>query len=286
MKRIYLFIVLIALATLQCVAQDTLRHVTPVRPSTNVVKPPPRGTDEALIRRYLNGDSAALEEERRDSLRRVYTRYPLLTDVAVGLNFIDPVLMAVGRDYASVDVHATLNMWNRLQPVLEIGVGWGKTTPEDMNFTYRAKPSIYGKVGINYNFLFKSDPKYNAFLGVRLGYSSFKYDLTDANYHNSYWDETFTFDARGIKSSALWGEVLAGLRVHIWREWSLGWTIRYHGLFNYTKSENGKPWFIPGYGPRRGSLGFTFSLSYTIPLYKKHVTEVDKKNNNEIKSRL
>lgn len=264
MNRSFLFILLLLMAVTSA-AQDSLRYITPVKPATNVVQPPPRGTSEETIRRYLAGDSAAMEQARQDSLKKAYFHYPLLTDLSVGVNFIDPVLMLLGQDYASVDVHATLNMWNRLQPTVEIGVGWGKTTPEDMNFTYIAKPSLYGKIGFNYNFLFKSEPRYQAFLGLRLGFSSFKYDITDVTYQNSYWNENVTYDSRGISSNALWGEGLAGIKVGIWRQWSLGWTIRYHGLFNYKKSELGRPWFIPGYGPRKRSLGFTVSLSYTIP---------------------
>lgn len=266
MKKIY-SIILLAIVALTAAAQDSLRYITPVKPATNVVKPPPRGTDEETIKRYLGGDSAFLEQARRDSLKRIYKHYPLLTDISVGVNFIDPVLMALGQDYASVDINATLNMWNRLQPVLEVGLGWGKTSPEDQNFTYQAKPSIYGKVGCNYNFLFKSKPLYHAFLGLRLGYSSFKFDVTDVTYRNSYWKEMITYDSRGISSNALWGEVVAGLKVNIWRQWALGWSIRYHGLFNYKKNELGRPWFIPGYGPRKSNIAFTFTLSYTIPLF-------------------
>ena len=266
MLKKLLTISLLLIAVQASMAQDSLRHVTPVRPATNVTLTPPRGTSEETIKRYLTGDSTAQQEARRDSLKRVYKHYPLLTDVAVGLNFIEPLLMAMGQDYASVDVHATLNMWNRLQPVLELGLGWAKTTPDDMNFTYRAKPALYGKIGFNYNFMYKSEPRYQAFLGVRLGYSSFTYDVTDVSYRNSYWAEATTFDIKGISSNAIWGEALAGIKVGIFKQWSLGWTIRYHGLFNYKKTDSGRPWFIPGYGPRRRPLGFTFSLSYTIPL--------------------
>ena len=45
------------------------RHVTPVKPETNQVKPPPKGTDEKIIRQYITGDTAtALAEARKDSL--------------------------------------------------------------------------------------------------------------------------------------------------------------------------------------------------------------------------
>lgn len=277
----YLMTLLVAVATW---AQDTTtvsqgRHITPVRPSTNVVKQPGRDVSPELIEQYITGDTlAAQRKAREDSVRRSYPRYPRLTSLWLGANFIDPLLMALGQDYASTDVHATLNLWNRLQPTLELGLGWGKTTPDDMNFTYRAKtrpdernftyrakPSPYVKVGVNYNFLFKSRPDYQAFVGLRLGASTFSYDV-DAHYYNSYWQEEQQFNIRGERSNALWGEVLAGLKVKIYDRWSLGWTVRWHHLFKCKNTEHGRPWYIPGYGPRSRALTFSISAYYTLPL--------------------
>ena len=252
------------------------RRVTPVRPETNTVRTPDKNLDPKYIEQYLTGDSLkAQAEARKDSLRRVYPRYPRLTDVALGINFIDPVLMAFGQDYASVDVSATLNMWNRLQPVVELGLGWAKSTPDDMNFTYRCKPSPYFKVGANYNFLFKSKPQYQVYFGVRLGYSTFNYEVTDISYKNSYWQETTSFSITNQRSHALWGELAAGLKVTLFKQVALGWSLRYHGVFSYGKSDNARPWYIPGYGKCSGSLGFTVTAYYTLPLSKSKWPAVD-----------
>ena len=270
MKRILFIFTWLLIGIAVWSQEPDQRHITPVQPPTNTTLPPAQGTKEDVIRRFLSGDTvAAAEEARRDSAKRAYTRYPKLTDITIGLNFIDLPLMAFGQDYASIDVHATLNMWNRLQPVVEMGLGWGKNNPDDMNFTYRAKPSPYFKVGANYNFLFKSDPHYQAVLGVRLGYSTFRYEVTDITYRNTYWGEDVAFSIPGQHSHALWGEAVAGLRVNIWHEWSLGWMLRYHGVFSYGRSDYSTPWFIPGYGPRRGNIAFTFSVAYTLPLTQK-----------------
>ena len=245
------------------------RHVTPVKPETNQVKPPPKGTDEKIIQQYISGDSTkALEEARKDSLRRVYHRYPLLTDLTIGLNLAEPLFMALGQSYASTDVNVTLNMWNRLQPTVELGLGWAKSDPDDMNFTYKAKPSPYFKVGANYNFLFKSSPDYQALIGLRLGYSTFGYDVTEAHHVNSYWQEDFTYDITGEHSHALWGEAGVGLKVKLWDNVAMGWMIRYHSIFNYGKSDHSKPWFIPGYGPRNSSLSVSLNICYTLPLHR------------------
>ena len=264
--RCLLPVLFIALAMVATAQEPDKRHVTPVKPETNRVQPPPKGTDEKVIQQYLSGDSAAaIAEARRDSLRRVYKRYPLLTDLSIGVNLVEPLFMAFGQSYASADVNATLNMWNRLQPTVELGLGWAKNSPDGMNFTYHGKPSPYFKLGANYNFLFKSSPDYQALIGIRLGYSTFGYDVTDVNYYGGYWQEGITYQLKGEHSHALWGEAGIGLKVKLFDRLSMGWMIRFHGIFDYGKNAHSKPWFIPGYGPRSSSLGLSLGLSYTLP---------------------
>ena len=264
--RCLLPVLFIALAMVATAQEPDKRHVTPVKPETNRVQPPPKGTDEKVIQQYLSGDStAAIAEARRDSLRRVYKRYPLLTDLSIGVNLVEPLFMAFGQSYASADVNATLNMWNRLQPTVELGLGWAKNSPDGMNFTYHAKPSPYFKLGANYNFLFKNSPDYQALIGIRLGYSTFGYDVTDVNYYGGYWQEGITYQLKGEHSHALWGEAGIGLKVKLFDRLSMGWMIRFHGIFDYGKNTHSKPWFIPGYGPRSSSLGLSLGLSYTLP---------------------
>ena len=248
------------------------RHVTPVKPETNQVKPPPKGTDENVIQQYMSGDSTAALEARRDSLRRIYKRYPLLTDLTIGVNLAEPLFMAMGQSYASADVNATLNMWNRFQPVLELGLGWAKNSPDDKYFSYRAKLSPYVKIGANYNFMFKNSPDYQAFIGIRLGYSTFGYDIDDIHYDNSYWDEHLDTSIKGERSHAFWGEAGVGLKVKLFDRVSMGWMLRYHGIFSYGKKEHSSPWFVPGYGPRGSSLGFSLSIGYTLPLHRTSAT--------------
>ena len=213
-----------------------------------------------------------MQEARRDSLRRIYTRYPRLTDLSIGVNFIEPLFMAFGQSYASADVSATLNMWNRLQPAIELGIGWAKSTPDDKNFTYKGKPSPYVKVGANYNFMFKNSPDYQAYAGVRLGYSTMGYDVTDVHYWNSYWQEEQRFDITGERSHALWWEAGVGIKVKLFDKFAMGWMVRYHNLLNHGKNKHSRPWFIPGYGPRGSSLGLSLSLYYTLPFHRRPST--------------
>lgn len=246
------------------------RRVTPVKPETNRVQPPPKGTDEKLIQQYITGDStAAVQEARRDSLRRVYTRYPRLTDLTVGVNIADPLFMAFGQSYASTDVNLTLNMWNRLQPTVELGLGWAKTSPDDEDFTtFKAKVAPYVKLGANYNFLFKNTPDHQVLLAARLGYTTFSYDYKGWTYADTD-TTTAVQDIRGERHHALWGELGIGLKVRLFSNLSMGWMLRYHGILGQTRHDLAKPWFIPGYGPRGKSLGFSLGIYYTIPASKR-----------------
>lgn len=278
-SRVAMMLVITVFMALNATAQQPdKRRVTPVNPETNRVLPPPKGTDEKIIQQYISGDSAAaIAEARKDSLRRIYYHYPLLTDVAIGINIAEPLFMAFGQSYASSDVNVTLNMWNRLQPTVELGLGWAKTTPDGMNYTYRGKPSPYFKVGANYNFMFKNSPDYKAFVGIRLGYSTFGYEVTNVHYYNSYWQEVVDYDISNMRSHALWGEAGVGLKVKLWDRIHMGWMLRYHGIFNYGKNDHARPWFVPGYGPRNNSLGFSLSILYTLPLHHDTNTNNDTK---------
>lgn len=286
MRRLYYNIMCIAFviaAAFNGYAQEQQqRKVTPVKPSTNKVLTPPKGTDEKIIQQYLSGDTAqARAQERKDSLAKIYPRYPKLTELSLGLNFGDAILMAFGQKYSSFDVSATLNMWNRFQPVLIMGLGRAKDTPDDMNYTYSSKLAPYFKIGANYNFLFKNEPKYQLYAGVRLGFSIFKYDITNVIINNPYWGEyDQNYQLKGMSSNALWGEFLAGLKVHIAGNWSLGWEAKFHGIFNYKKSDNGKPWYIPAYGTQNGKWAFGLSLYYTIPLSKDRWPVKEEKKGN------
>ena len=57
--RCLLPVLFIALAMVATAQEPDKRHVTPVKPETNRVQPPPKGTDEKVIQQYLSGDSTA-----------------------------------------------------------------------------------------------------------------------------------------------------------------------------------------------------------------------------------
>lgn len=193
--------------------------------------------------------------------------YPLWESVSVGVNFFDGIMKLAGQKYSSFDVWAMLSLHNWIQPVVELGIGMADNKPEEGNFRYKGKPSFYGKIGLNYNFLYKSNPDYQVHFGLRGSFTSFRYDITDITINSSYWDQSNHFSILDQKAHALYGEVLGGIKVKIWKNISMGWDARFRFKFKSTNGSNSSPWFIPGYGTS-SPLSATFSLIYTIPIGK------------------
>ncbi len=256
------------------------RRVTPVERSTNRTmtadelkqkKKELKAQGLSIVGDSIVADSVAME---LDTLKVKKMLYPRLTSVTIGANIWDPVMRLLGQKYGGMDFSAELSLWNRFIPTAELGFGWADNTPEDMNFTYKGKLALYGKLGMNYNFKFNSLPDYVAMLGFRAGYSSFSYDIKDITVHNGYWNQTEKIDILDQHSHATWGEILLAVKVKLFGNLSAGWAFKYHFLFNCKDNPNSEPWHIPGYGSRKGAVTGGFSLYYTLPLHKKKTDSV------------
>lgn len=186
--------------------------------------------------------------EERDTVVSPRSPYPLYNGVTVGVDFLDAILQLAGQSHASVGVSASVSLHNWFFPTIEAGLGWASHHPDGGNFHYKAKASPYLKVGLNYNFLYKSSPDYQVFLGVRAGYSHTSYDITGVTVNNSYWNQTMHPDIMDQKAHAWFGEALVGIKVKIYRNFALGWRGRYRFMLGHTEGSASSPWFFPGYG--------------------------------------
>ena len=261
MRKLALLFLAVIAAVVTCAAQDSVpqpkpRTVTPV----DIDEKKPR-----TVLHYYDKHGDPLSEPvmfiaTLDTVTKAKSKpvYPLYNGTSIGLNFGDLVFMAFGQRYASFDIWADVSLHNWFFPVLELGVGYADDTPKNNNFTYRVRPSFYAKAGLNYNFMYKSNPDYQVFLGLRAAFSRFGYDVDNITIDSGYWDESQKFSLTGLRSSVFWGEALAGIKVKIVGRFSLGWTVRWHFKFHESNSSTSSPWFIPGYG---GSSPFGFSLS-------------------------
>lgn len=222
---------------------------------------------------------AKAEQEIADSLMRDSLKLdsienankvvrPLLMSATFGANIWDPLMRAFGQEYGGGELWVALNLKNRYIPVVELGFGMANSTPDEGNYTYKSKPAFYGKIGMNYNFMASKDPKYQFYLGIRAGWSAFKYDVTNITVNDGIWGHEAKFDILNQSSHATWGEIVAGLQVGLFCNFAMGWSFRYNFLFNVKDNPSSRVWYIPGFGKRDGKINVSVSLIYNLPLSK------------------
>lgn len=274
MKRL-LYILLFALTV--GFAADAQRRITPVQPNLQ------NTSAEEEAKKKMEGITQYIDAQGNKILidtisgREVPDTaevktvsgivYPKWHAVSVGVNIWDPAMRLLGNNYGGGEIWAELSLYNRFKPVVEIGFGMADNTPDDGNYTYKSSLAFYGRIGMNYNFFYKSDSRYQAYVGLRYGFTNFSYDVT-ATLRPGYWEENEPFTVPEQSSTVGFGEFLAGLRVEVVKNFSLGWALKYHFILHESKMTYGEPWYIPGFGTRGGSFTGAFNISYTFNLNK------------------
>lgn len=189
--------------------------------------------------------------------------WPLFNGVTVGVNFFDAIMLIAKQSYASFDCSAAVSLHNWFFPTVEAGLGFCDNHREDSSLRYKTRLSPYFKLGLDYNFLYKSSPDYFAGLGVRCGFARPTYEITGGSTSSGYWDQSSSFNIPSQSVSAWYGEALAAVRVKIWKGLSMGWSVRYRFKLKIPDASNSDPWFIPGYGGS-SPVTATFSIFYTF----------------------
>lgn len=191
-------------------------------------------------------------------------KYPLYNGVCVSANFFDAIMMAAGQKRANFDVAASVSLWNWLFPVLETGIGFSNSRPDDGRTYYRMRPSWYIRAGVNYNFLYKSNPAYRFYVGLRAAFSPFGYDIPVITAGSQYYTEGGPSSMYGLTGRCWYGQALLGLDVKIWKSLFMGWSFRYSFNIKNRYSDPDYPaWYIPG---RNAStpISATFSIGVDI----------------------
>lgn len=171
-------------------------------------------------------------------------------------------------EYTSAEIALEANFGNRLYPAVEFGYGWCNTTDETTGITYKSAAPYY-KAGINYNFSTtkeNTDPDYSILGLARIGWTSCKYDVDAPPITDPVWGGTSALQLSNVKGSALWAEVGVSLKARIYKNFHMGWSVRYKVRIKDKKGSNSDMWYIPGYGINESTcFGGTYSLIYEIP---------------------
>lgn len=215
--------------------------------------------------------ASAQETKKTDSIVPKTERYGLRlgTDLyKIARSFYD-------EDYKGFEITADYRYSKRIYIAAEIG-NENKTTDEpQLNFTTKGS---YLKIGADYN-IYENwlDMENLITLGMRYGVSTFSQELNSYSIYipNPYFENTNpsmesrrTFD--GL--SAHWLELVAGVKAEVFDNIFIGFSLRLNHLVSNKKPSNFDNLYIPGYNRTyEGDIGvgFNYTVSYFIPLYKK-----------------
>lgn len=192
---------------------------------------------------------------------------PFISGAAVSVDMCGLIMKAMGSRFSNMEASARLNFKEKYFPIFELGLGDCTREGEENNnkFTTTAP---YFRVGMDYNVFYLKPylPGYFT-VGVRYGFSSFKYDvqappLTDPNWGGT----TVPVSYSGVKTNAGWGELVAGIKALVFKDFYMGFSVRYRVRMNMTKHENSEPDYIPGYGKgKKTGFGVTYNFVYKLP---------------------
>lgn len=194
-------------------------------------------------------------------------KYPLFNGIMVGVNIADPVMRVFGQDYGGYEGIVEVNLLNRFFPEVTLGVGSADKT-SDRDFHYKGKTSFYGRIGMHYNFRYKSDKPNFLIVGIRYGFSSYKADITNLYYDNGYWEQVGPFNLYDQKFTSHWLEIGGGIRVKVFKNIYMGWMVYFKPLLKEGNTKDANPWYIPGYGQNGNGFGFSYNIYYNLPFFK------------------
>lgn len=174
-----------------------------------------------------------------------------------------------------VSVYGSLS--NKIYPTIEVGhANVLKLMADKSSFS---TDGMYEKIGVDFRInkaLENGLPTNNLILvGLRVGTSSFKYNINNLPIVDEYWGGTGLKNYDQLSTSKVWYELVGGIRVEALKNIYIGWNVRYKSLI--TANDAGKifPWYVPGYGINVSSVP-SWEFNYTLGYYF-NVPKKDKK---------
>lgn len=185
------------------------------------------------------------------------------TSVSVDLYGVGSKLF--GGDFLSSEVAVEVDLKHIFFPIVEVGYGTTSTTDDTYDIHYKSS-APYARIGVNFNTMWKKKSNSYIYAGLRYGFTSFKYDVQSPPLEDAIWGGEVPFAQDGVSSRSQWLEFLVGVKAEIFKNFQMGWSVRYKSRLNAKESLYSTPWYIPGFGSNKSStIGVTYNLIYQLP---------------------
>ncbi len=187
-----------------------------------------------------------------------------------GIDIAGPGIYLSDKNNLSVEGYISFDKSEKMALVLE--AGYLNFKYSQYNYDYTSK-GAFARFGADFNLLKPevSEGKYWAGIGLRYGVSLFNSETPSFQYEN-YWG-TVISSLPSKKAMGHFIEVAPGVKTEIFRNFSMGWTIRLKLLISGGGGKDLRPIYFPGYGNggRRTTAGISYFLTWNIPYKTKTV---------------
>jgi hypothetical protein len=208
---------------------------------------------------------------KKDSIPPKKERYGL----RLGVDLFKLTRMLYEEDYRGIELVGDYRLTRRHYLAAEIG-NEEKTVDEDqLNFT---TSGTYLKLGFDYNTYENWLNMENIIsIGLRYGVSSFSQTLNNFEIYNpnNYFEEILLLPGEKYNGlTAQWIEVIAGTKVKVINNVFVGFNFSLKYLVSQKVPDNFDNLYIPGFNRTydgKFGVGFNYTISYFIPLYKSTV---------------
>ncbi|MDI5899239.1 DUF6048 family protein [Flavobacterium yafengii] len=264
LRSFFSFCLLLSLTLVQ--AQET----TPVKNDPKSTK-----TDQMIPEAPLPLVEISPEIIKNDSIPVKTDRY----GIRLGLDLFKLTRALYDEDYKGIEFVGDYRLTKKYFLAAEIG-NENKTTDDDrLNFTTKGS---YLKAGFDYNAYENwLDMENIISIGMRYGFSTFNQQLNNYRIYNAnpYFGEVPVIPS-GQKFDGLtasWIEVVAAVKAKVFNNVFVGFSLRLNRLVTNKEPENFSNLYIPGFNRTYdGSfgVGFNYTVTYFVPIYKKKVKPV------------
>ena len=200
----------------------------------------------------------------------------------VGVDLAKPVRSFVEDGYKGFEVMADFRVSKRFYAALELG---NEQKDWEEPYVSASTSGSYGKIGFDFNSYENWTGMDNAInLGLRYGFSTFKQELQEYRIYTS--SPVFPSDTRIENQSfngltAHWAELIVGIKAEVLKNLYLSLNLQLKLKLSEDQPHNFDNLYIPGfnrtYDYSEFGVGYGYSVSYLIPIFKKNrFVEIEK----------
>lgn len=196
--------------------------------------------------------------------------------VRVGADLYKLTRSFYDKDYKGLELAGDYRLTKNYYIAGEIGNEDITVDDTRLNFT---TSGTYFKVGFDYN-MYENwlDMENMIYIGMRYGVSSFSQQLNSYKIYAPYplidANEVIIANEEFKGLSASWAEVIVGMKAEVFSNIYVGLSVNVKYLVTDKKPETFDNLYIPGFHRTYDGnfgVGFNYSISYFIPIYKKQI---------------